>query len=382
MTAIVAGAVSASPLVTGRSPSEPIASQLSLLHRALIYAKEGSRRLALEPEPGRIEARYHAFAGADEAADGLHRRDHLRKPRAQDLRERREPVLAKGQVRSLSSGFFGGPPFYYADIDLDVGGSGGAVFAVKNGRPVTDGEGRLVLRGLLVAVGPNGKNGAPYSEDHNYTIVIGLQSQFRDLVEGKAFAPVAIEPAICQGEGEPAINVIAEPVPQPPPDPFAAAFKCSGKKGEANAACIAKELEKLSRELETVSTAPRAKKKRQFKLENGTAYPVCFTYDRCNEYGCWDETVRASGKSILFAGVRKEPPTIRDPQFCKSGQLFADLGPPLPLRKPAHVAFTAAELEVIFAAAKDKAEREGVYALTAEDVRGLNLEQIRQLRGY
>lgn len=60
---------------------------------------------------------------------------------------RREPFLAKGQVRSLSSGFFGGPPFYYADIDLDVGGSGGAVFAVKNGRPVTDGEGRLVLRG-------------------------------------------------------------------------------------------------------------------------------------------------------------------------------------------------------------------------------------------
>jgi hypothetical protein len=491
MAAAVSCAAVASPLVTGRSPAAPIASQLSLLHRVLIYAKEGSRRLrdgrwnlgqaqsklgiALSPDetkqlmactgeivcdnrgrkifasavsvlrPDMLVTAKHVFSGGRRKSVSLRRcsfRSYLRRNAAipivieQDQKKgfflnnedfivarlerglwgcnafaideadtplaegdgllsvtgyqrntlnrlsRREPVVAKGRVRSLSSGFFGGPPFYYADIDLDVGGSGGAVFAAKNGRPVTNDEGQLVLRGLLVAVGPNGRNGKPYSEDQNYTIVIGLQSQFRDLVEGKARAPVAIEPARCPGGGEPAIAVVSEPVPQPPPDPYAAALTCSGKKGEANAACIAKELEKLSRELETVSTAPRGKKERQFKLKNDTSCPVCFNYDRCNEYGCWDETVRASGKSTLYAGVRKEAPTISDPQFCKSGRLFADLGPPLPLRKPAHGAFSAAELEAIFAAAKDKADREGLAALTAEDVRGLNLEQIRELRGY
>ena len=47
----------------------------------------------------------------------------------------REPVLAKGKIRNSFSGrVFGGPPFYYADIDFDVGGSGGAVFALMNGR--------------------------------------------------------------------------------------------------------------------------------------------------------------------------------------------------------------------------------------------------------
>ena len=33
-------------------------------------------------------------------------------------------------------------------------------------------------------------------------------------------------------------------------------------------------------------------------------------------------------------------------------------------------------------AAKEKAERVGVHMLTAEDIRGLSLEQIRKLRGY
>jgi hypothetical protein len=33
-------------------------------------------------------------------------------------------------------------------------------------------------------------------------------------------------------------------------------------------------------------------------------------------------------------------------------------------------------------AAKEKAKREGVHALTSEDVRGLSQEQIKELRGY
>jgi hypothetical protein len=36
----------------------------------------------------------------------------------------------------------------------------------------------------------------------------------------------------------------------------------------------------------------------------------------------------------------------------------------------------------MFLAAKEKAEREGVWMLTAEDIRGLSLDQIRELRGY
>ena len=40
MGTIASGAVAASPLAAGRSPAEPIASDLSLLHRALIYAKD------------------------------------------------------------------------------------------------------------------------------------------------------------------------------------------------------------------------------------------------------------------------------------------------------------------------------------------------------
>jgi hypothetical protein len=33
-------------------------------------------------------------------------------------------------------------------------------------------------------------------------------------------------------------------------------------------------------------------------------------------------------------------------------------------------------------AAKQKATREGVQSLTSEDIRGLSLEQIKELRGY
>ena len=103
-------------------------------------------------------------------------------------------MVAKGQIRKVLDGVLGGPPFYYADIDIDDGGSGGAVFALMDGRPVSDDEGHLILRGISVAYGPRAKNGKPYSEERNYTIIIGLQAEFRDLVEGKAHKPAAVEP--------------------------------------------------------------------------------------------------------------------------------------------------------------------------------------------
>jgi hypothetical protein len=42
---IVSCAADASPLVTDGSPADPLSSQISLLHRVLIYAKDGSRKL-------------------------------------------------------------------------------------------------------------------------------------------------------------------------------------------------------------------------------------------------------------------------------------------------------------------------------------------------
>lgn len=250
----------------------------------------------------------------------------------------KEPVLAKGTIRSVSTGFWGGPPFYHAEIDLDEGGSGGAIFALRDGRPVLNSEGRLILRGLLVATGPKAKNGKPYSEEQNYTIIVGIQDEFRDLVVGKANRPFPVEQTQCFQGGQAKIDVISEPVPLPQSAVFASPHnKCIGN---STAACrkLAYELKELAKGIEKLAastTAPsRGKGKRQFKLRNDTNCSICFTYDRCNEYGCWDEVVRASGKSTLFAGLRQRPPLVRDPQFCKSGQLLADWRPPLPLTKP------------------------------------------------
>ncbi len=254
--------------MTGRSPSEPISSDISLLHRVLIYAKEGSRKLVdgrwnlgqseaklgiklstdetkqLMACTGKIvcdDAGGEVFASASSVLrpdllvtakhvfskgrggavsfrgcsfrSFLHRNVAIPIVVEKDQRNgyflnnedfivvrlkrelqgcssfainasdsslsegeqifsatgyqrhalnkisSREPVLAKGTIRSVSNAFFGGPPFYYADIDLDEGGSGGAVFALKDGRPVSDDEGRLILRGILVAVGPHARNG-------------------------------------------------------------------------------------------------------------------------------------------------------------------------------------------------------------------------------
>ena len=232
----------------------------------------------------------------------------------------REPVLAKGKIRDSFSGqVLGGPPFYYSDIDFDVGGSGGAVFALMDGRPVSDDEGRLILRGISVAYGLKAKSGKPYSEERNFTIIVGLQGEFRDVVKGKAQQPAAVEPAPCPQGGAAKINVISDSVPLPQSEalaPVLQQYACSREampdrkagKAKANCAALAKGL-KLA--------ASQRVKEYEFRLKNDTSCMICFTYDRCNGYGCWDEAVRLSGKSMLFAGVRERAPVIKNPQFCK-----------------------------------------------------------------
>ena len=232
----------------------------------------------------------------------------------------REPVLAKGMIRKVLDGVLGGPPFYYADFDLDEGGSGGAVFALMDGRPVSDDEGHVILRGLSVAYAPHAKNGRPYSEERNYTIIVGLQAEFRELVKGKALMPPAVEPAPCLQGGAAKINVISDSVPLTQPEtlaPFPQQSACSReatpdhKAGKAKANCT-----KLAGGLK-LAASQRVKEKHEFRLKNDTSCPICFTYDRCNSYGCWDDVVRLSGKSMLFAGVRERAPVIKTPQFCK-----------------------------------------------------------------
>jgi Trypsin-like peptidase domain len=321
---------------------------------------------------------------------------------------RREPVLAKGTIRNAFDGFFGGPPFYHADIDFDVGGSGGAVFALKDGRPVSDDEGRLILRGLLVAYGRQAKNNRPYSEDRNFTIVVGLQAEFRDLVKGKARKPLPVEPATCLQGGPAKIDVIAEdftPLMQsltvaPSLRQYACSRESAPNRKAAKTSALCTKLEKELKEFARLKRAAsrRVKEKHEFRLKNDKTCPICFAYDRCNGYGCWDEPVRLSGKSMIFAGVREQAPEIKNPQFCESKPALAAIRspatdaespPPLPPRKPEQTPTDAASSrehagghEDKFMAAKEKAKRVGVQLLTAEDIRGLSLEQIRELRGY
>ena len=511
--ALVSCAAEASPLMTGRAQADSISPRLSLLHRVLIYAKEGSSKLLdgrwnlsqseaklgirLSPDetkqlmactgrivchkrgetvfgsassvlrPDLLVTAKHVFSkgkggavssGSCSFRSFLHRNvavpiviekdqrkgyflnneDFIVVRLKRELKDcgsfainddrflsegeqifsatayqrnslnkisLREPVLAKGTVRSVSTGFWGGPPFYYGEIDLDEGGSGGAVFALKDGRPVSDSDGRLVLRGILVAVGPRAKTGAPYSEDRNYTIIVGLQDEFRQLVKGKAHRSFPVEQAQCLDGSAAKIDVVSESIPLPQTPglaPFLHEDACSR---EPNAACtqLAKELKELAKGIETLAatsaSSSRKKENQQFKLKNDTNCPICFTYNRCNGYGCWDEMVRASGKSTLFAGVSERAPEIKNPQFCASGGLLADWRPPLPPMKPAlppplpprkpgltlAVADSGAygsASEAIFLAAKEKAKREGVWTLTEDDIRGLSLRQISELRGY
>ncbi len=229
----------------------------------------------------------------------------------------REPVIAKGTIRRAFSGVLGGPPFYYADIDFDVGGSGGAVFALTDGRPVSDGEGRLVLRGISVAYGLQAKNGKPYSDERNHTIIIGLQAEFRDLVKGKAHKP-AVEPAPCPEGGAPKIDVISESVPLTQSDALAPSLRqYEGLKRAAWWQPEKPKRVKKRRAKQKPAKQPPVKQKHAFTLKNDTSCRICFTYRRCNDYGCWDEAVRLSAKSSLSAGVSELAPAIKNPQFCK-----------------------------------------------------------------
>src|SRR5262245_28033530 len=244
----------------------------------------------------------------------------------------REPVVAKGTIRRVLEGVLGGPPFSYADVDLDEGGSGGAVFALADRgpqspnadrpqlSPVSDHDGRLIVRGILVAYGRRAKSGKSYSDERNYTIVIGLEAEFRELVEGKAQKPVAVEPESCPQGGAAKIDVISASLPPAEPETLAPLLQqeaCSreakpgSKKGKADADCT-----KLAKELKRASSQ-RIKEQREFTLKNDTGCRICFTYNRCNGYGCWDQAVRLSAKSSLFAGVGERASAIKNPQFCK-----------------------------------------------------------------
>jgi hypothetical protein len=233
----------------------------------------------------------------------------------------REPVVAKGVIKEAFSGqVLGGPPFYYADLDFDLGGSGGAIFALSDGHPVSDDKGRPILRGLSVAYGLHAKNGAPYSEERNYTVIVGLEGDFRDLVKGKAEKPATVEPQSCPGGGAARIDVVSASVasvepetPAPSLGQFACGRQAPGHKAQENASSDCAE---LSRGVK-LAASRRPAEKHEFRLKNDTSCTICFTYDRCNDYGCWDEAAKANGKSMLFAGVRQRAPAIKNPQFCK-----------------------------------------------------------------
>ena len=153
------------------------------------------------------------------------------------------------------------------------------------------------------------------------------------------------------------IEIISQSVPPAQPDTLAPSLQQYTCGRERKAGKVSANCQDLAKGLK-LAASQRAKAKLEFTLKNDTSCQICFSYDRCNGYGCWDQAVRLSGGSTLLAGVSERAPAIKHPQFC------------------------AGEPEVKFMAAKEKAKREGVHALTSEDIRGLGLDQIRELRGY
>ena len=169
-----------------------------------------------------------------------------------------------------------------------------------------------------MSYGLQAKSGRPYSEERNHTIIVGLQGEFRDLVKGKAHKPAAVEPAPCLQRGAAKINVIAESVPltqSETPALLVQQYACSREARDRKAG-KAKNCAELAKGLK-LAASQRVKEKHEFRLKNDTSCKICFTYNRCNDYGCWDEVVRLSGKSTLFAGVRERAPVIKNPQFCQ-----------------------------------------------------------------
>jgi len=93
-----------------------------------------------------------------------------------------EPIIAKGEVKEVFDGAFGGPSMYWTDVDLGAGGSGGGIFALdQQGRLVVGENGRLIMKAMAIATGAGGKNGEPYKgqfEKGNQSILVGVDSTF------------------------------------------------------------------------------------------------------------------------------------------------------------------------------------------------------------
>jgi hypothetical protein len=107
------------------------------------------------------------------------------------------------------------------------------------------------------------------------------------------------------------------------------------------------------------------------------------------------QLVRKLSKPTKVSSLKAPPPTVRKIQ--EPTKVSSLQPPPLPLRKPQppmHPSASASvprpgeadegrrEVEAKFEAAQAKAKLEGVHTLTQEDIKGLSLEQIKELRGY
>ena len=98
----------------------------------------------------------------------------------------KEPVVAKGEIKQVFEGAFGGPSMYWTDVDTAGGASGGGIFALNRQGDLEVGDDeRLVLKAMVIAAAIGAKNGQPYKgelEKGNQSILIGLDSSFMELV--------------------------------------------------------------------------------------------------------------------------------------------------------------------------------------------------------
>ncbi len=97
----------------------------------------------------------------------------------------KEPVVAKGEIKQVFEGAFGGPSMYWTDVDTASGASGGGIFALNRQGDLEVGDDeRLVLRAMVIAAALGAKNGQPYNgelQTGNQSILVGLDSSFMEL---------------------------------------------------------------------------------------------------------------------------------------------------------------------------------------------------------
>ena len=139
---------------------------------------------------------------------------------------------------------------------------------------------------------------------------------------GKAQKPAVVEPASCPEGGAPKIDVISVSVPPAQSETLAPLRQQGAELAEGlelAATQRAKQAPATQKRLKQkpVKQEPDRKAKYEFTWKNDTSCRICFSYDRCNDYGCWDQAVRLSAKSSLFAGVSEKAPAIKIQQFCK-----------------------------------------------------------------